>query len=376
MRKFRLRIGLDVDDVLYQCNSYALDLLKQKYGDDPIFDLNHIRTWGLQGDRSDERIGFFGSPEFVRNQPLFPGAQKFVRDLCRFADVFFITAVPPPCMSERAIRLAEDFPDVPQENILIGTRKDIVNLDILLDDAAHNISASKVPYPVLMRQPWNTDLSGLLAVNSYADFLHLARMIGNSFVDKRPDLSHGGVLCLVGASGTGKTEIAAALTRDPRFRKPLTTTTRPRMAGEPEDAYRFVSMEQFLREYSAGEFIETTVYSSHYFGTSENQIAPIVDSGGIAVIPIDICGALTLKNLYRSRAMLVYTGHEKKEILLNILRRPIPDEDKVRRIMSLDFEERNEIICDFAVRFDGGLDSCIETIEKELNLKKGEDDRV
>ena len=35
MRKYRLRIGLDVDDVLYECNSFALQLLREKYGDDP-----------------------------------------------------------------------------------------------------------------------------------------------------------------------------------------------------------------------------------------------------------------------------------------------------------------------------------------------------
>lgn len=373
MRKYRLRIGLDVDDILYQCNSYALDLLKEKYGDDPVLQLEHIRSWGLQGDRSDERLQYFSSPDFVRSQPMFQGAQKFVRDLCKLADVFFITAVPPQCMSARAERLASDFPEVPAGNILIGTRKDIVNLDILLDDAAHNISASQASYPVLMRRPWNTDLSGLLAVNSYADFLHLAKMIGNSFVDKKPDLTRGGVLCLVGPSGTGKNKIASALTRDPRFCKPLTTTTRPRTENEPADAYRFVSEAEFLRERNANEFIETTVYSGHYFGTSENQIAPIVESGRIAVIPIDICGALTLKNLYRSRAVLVFTDREKKEILMNILRRPISDEDKIQRMLSLDFELRNIELCDFAVRFDNGVPACVETICKELQLSGGTD---
>ena len=143
MRKYRLRIGLDVDDVLYECNFYALKLLKEKYGERPELDINNIKVWGLQGDISDERIKYFDSPDFVRAQPLFPGAQKFVRDLCRIADVFFITAVPPKCMSARAERLAADFPEVPAANTLIGTRKDLINLDIFLDDAAHNISSSQ-----------------------------------------------------------------------------------------------------------------------------------------------------------------------------------------------------------------------------------------
>lgn len=368
MRRYRLRIGLDVDDILYECNSYALELLRKKYGDDPVFDLNHINTWGLLGDRSDERIGYFSDPEFVKTQPIFPGAQKFVRDLCKIADVFFITAVPPECMSARAERLKTDFPEVPTGNIIIGTRKDIVNLDILLDDAAHNISSSQASYPVLMRRPWNTDLSGLLSVNSFSDFLHLAKLIGNSFVEKTPDLSHGGLLCLVGPSGTGKTKIAAALTNDPRFEKPLTTTTRPKKDSEPDDAYRFVSPEQFLKEKEGDKFIETTVYSKYYFGTSAEQIVPIVESGKIAVIPIDICGALTLKNIYRSRVVLVFTDREKKNILMNILHRPISDEDKVRRMMSLDLELRNIELCDFAMKYDDGVDVCVERILEELHM--------
>ena len=370
MRKYRLRIGLDVDDVLYECNSYALKLLKEKYGDDPALDINKIKAWGTQGNIADERIKYFSDPDFVLSQPLYPGARKFVKELCAVADVFFITAVPLQCMTVRAKRLSEDFPDVAAENILIGTRKDIINIDILLDDSVHNISSSQASYPVLMRRPWNTDLSGLLSVNSYDDFIHLAKMIGNSFVGKAPDLKAGGVICLVGPSGTGKTEIAAALTEDPRFVKPLTTTTRPRAEGEPENAYRFVSEEQFLSEKAENRFIETTVYGSYFFGTSEEQIAPITEAGRIAVIPIDICGALTLKNLYRSRAVLVFTERDRKEIYLNIINRKIPDKDKVSRMMSLDFEMRNIELCDFAVNYDSGVDKCVETVYNELHLTR------
>lgn len=368
MRKYRLRIGLDVDDILYECNAYALRLLKEKYGDDPALDINKIRAWGVQGNIADERINYFSSPDFVAAQPVYPGAKKFVKELCTIADVFFITAVPLDCMSVRAKRLSEDFPDVPKENTLIGTRKDIINIDILLDDSVHNISSSQASYPVLMRRPWNTDLSGLLSVNSYDDFIHLAKMIGNSFVGKAPDLKNGGVLCLVGPSGTGKTELAAALTADPIFVKPLTTTTRPRCVNEPENAYRFVTEDQFLCEKQKGGFIETTVYGSYFFGTSEDQIKPVTEAGKIAVIPIDICGALTLKNLYRSRAVLVFTERNKKDIYYNIISRNIPDKDKVSRMMSLDFELRNIELCDFAVNYDSGIDNCVKTVYRELHL--------
>ena len=370
MRKYRLRIGLDVDDTLYECNSYALQLLRQKYGDDPALDIDHIRGWGKLGDLSDERLGYFGDPAFVAAQPLYRGAQKFVRDLAKFADIFFITAVPPSCMSARAERLLADFPEVPAANILIGTRKDIVKLDVLLDDAAHNIADAQATYPVLLRRPWNNDLSGLLAVNTYDDFVHLARMIANAFVAKTPDLSHGGVLCLVGPSGTGKTEIAAALSARQPFLKPQTTTTRARLPEEDDSVYRFVDKQQFLQEKQRGLFVETTVYGTHFFGTSAAQFEPRVGQGGIAVLPIDICGAITLKNLYGARAMLVFCTRDRRHIVRNIVTRSIDIEDKVNRLMSLDYEMRNIELCDFALNYDEGLEACVTSILHHLRLTK------
>ena len=349
MRKYRIRVGLDVDDTLYDCNAYALSIINERYPDEPDISIEELNFWGRSGRHADERIALYSDPDFVRNQPVFPGAKKFVRELSKMADVFFVTAVPAACMSARAQRLAEDFPEVPQENIIIGTRKDVISLDILLDDGAHNISSSKAAYPVLFRRPWNTHLSGLLSVNSYDDFLHLCRMVRSSFTEKAPDLSHGGVICLVGPTGSLKGEIAQILSGMDGYKRPRTSTTRPRRENEGENVYRFISEEQFIGERDAGKFIETTVYSKYYFGTSESEISPIVEGGGCAVIPIDICGALTIKNLYKNRALLVFTDREKQDVLMEIIKRNLSDEDKVRRIMSLDFEYRNAELCDMGV---------------------------
>ena len=79
-------------------------------------------------------------------------------------------------MSARAERLIKDFPEIPAENIIMGTRKDVISLDIMLDDGAHNILNSRAAYPVLFRKPWNEGLSGLLSVNSYDDFLHFCEL--------------------------------------------------------------------------------------------------------------------------------------------------------------------------------------------------------
>lgn len=349
MKKYRMRVGLDVDDTLYECNSYALSIINARHPDEEPLTLEDIKGWGKVGRHADERIALYGDPEFVRTQPITPGAQSFVKKLSQIADVFIVTAVPPQCMSARAERIIKDFPEIPMQNIILGTRKDVISLDIILDDGAHNISNSKAAYPVLFRKPWNNNLSGLLSVNSYDDFLHLCKMACNSFREKFPELKAGGVLCLVGPSGSLKNQIANELSLIEGFEKPLTSTTRPKREEESDDAYRFISEKQFLDELNDGSYIETTVYSSHHYGTSDKEISPIVEKGSIAVIPIDICGALTLKNLYRHKAMLVFLNREKTDAIKSIISRDIDIEDKIRRIMSLDFEYRNSEICDTEV---------------------------
>jgi len=352
MKKYRLQIGLDVDDILYECNAYALELLNRAEGIDPPLTIHDIRSWGGNVGRVDDRLRYFGDPDFVASQPVLKGAKEFVARLCEVADVFFVSAVPPACMSARAMRLAADFPEVPTSNILLGHRKDLVHLDILLDDGAHNIERSPASYPVLFRKPWNTHLSGLLSVTSFEDFLHLVDMLRHSYTDARPDLSGGGVICLVGPTGSGKNEVARTLVQSYGMSKPVTSTTRPRRAGEGDGEYHFLTEEEFLAESAAGKYLETTVYSGHHFGTCAEEIDRVTDAGGIAVLPIDICGALSLKNRYRSGALLVFLKRRRADVIYDIVRREMDDRDKTCRILSLDNEYRNEELCDLCVDAD------------------------
>ena len=349
MKKYRLQIGLDVDDILYECNEYALDLLNRAENINPPLTIQDIRSWGGNAGRVDDRLRYFGDPEFVASQPILKGAQDFVRKLCEVADVFFVSAVPPACMSARATRLAADFPEVPTANILLGHRKDLVHLDILLDDGAHNIERSPASYPVLFRKPWNTHLSGLLSVTSFEDFLHLVDMLRHSYTDARPDLTGGGVICLVGPTGSNKNEAAKLLVREHGMTKPVTSTTRPRREGEGDGEYHFLSEEEFLADCAAGKYLETTVYSGHHFGTCAAAIDCVTDRGGVAVLPIDICGALSLKNRYRSRALLVFLKRRREDVIFDIVQRDMDDKDKTCRILSLDNEYRNEELCDLSV---------------------------
>ena len=79
MKKYRLRVGLDVDDILYDCNAYALQRLNEERVGKPPLTIYDIRGWGRGESAVDARLAYFSSPEFVQSQPVLPGQRSLSR---------------------------------------------------------------------------------------------------------------------------------------------------------------------------------------------------------------------------------------------------------------------------------------------------------
>ena len=172
-KRFRMSTALDVDDLLMECIPYAIKLANEKYKFDPPLSIYEVNRWGKLGTRADVIFEYFDDPEFYRNQPVIKGAKDFVRKLSKMTEVFISTSIPPKFMGIRAERILEEFPEIPAEHIYMGSRKDKINVDILFDDGMHNGFRSNAAYPILMRRPWNQNATGMLAVNTYDEFLKL-----------------------------------------------------------------------------------------------------------------------------------------------------------------------------------------------------------
>lgn len=94
------------------------------------------------------------------------------------------------------------------------------------------------------------------------------------------------MIILVGASASGKTEVAKHLARHFHIKKVITHTTRPMREHEQQDIdYHFVSKQDFFVLKSQNTFVETTQYNGNYYGTSKKEIGDqkclIVDPNGL-----------------------------------------------------------------------------------------------
>lgn len=94
------------------------------------------------------------------------------------------------------------------------------------------------------------------------------------------------MIILVGASASGKTEVAKNLAKVYKITKVITHTTRKMRNNEVQDKdYHFVTKEEFLKLKQENYFVETTFYNGNYYGTSKKEISDekclIVDPNGL-----------------------------------------------------------------------------------------------
>lgn len=364
-RKFRLSTALDIDDLLMECIPYAIRLANEKYQFDPPLTIYEVDHWGKLGTRADVIFEFFNE-EFFRTQPVIKGAKEFVRKLSQLTEVFVSTSVYPEYMSIRALRILEEFPEIPQDHIYMGSRKDKIDVDILFDDGLHNVSRSQAAYPILLRRPWNQDATGVLAVNTYDEFLRLVEVIAESYdvSPRRLTPEEPGIVVLVGPSGSGKNEVARALLKKKRktFEKLISYTTDATVGLQGGEWYHYISLEAFREMSEKGELFESTIYAGHCYGSRKADVEEILASGKHVLTVMDICGAMSLKTHFPN-VTTVYIRRDKRELIANLLEKPLSTQEKVSRVLALEYETRNADICDYTVDMNDPQEAAKEILE-------------
>ena len=353
-RKYRLSTALDVDDLLMECTAYAIRLANEKYGFDPPMTIYEKDRWGKVGTRADAIYPYFSDGEFYRTQPVYEGAKEFVRRLSQMTEVYICTAVPPEFMGIRAQRILEEFPEIPADHIYIGFKKDKIHTDILFDDAMHNILNSGAKYPILMRRPWNREATGMLAVNNYDEFLKLVEGIAESYSVQAQtrEQEQPSIAVLVGPSGSGKSKIATRfLAKNSDFEKLVSYTTKDPTAVEENNWYNYVSLDTFHSMCDSGELLQSTMYAGHGYGSRKGDVEQILARGKRVLTTMDICGAMSLKTYFKN-VVTIYIKRDKKKLMASILKKNSSVEDKVNRLMAIDYEQQNAELCDYVVEFD------------------------
>jgi guanylate kinase len=85
----------------------------------------------------------------------------------------------------------------------------------------------------------------------------------------------------------------------PEIEKTVSATTRAPREGEVDGVdYYFISVKEFEKKIRADEFVEFVKYGDNYYGTLRSEIKRLADIGKIAVLIIEVRGALNVKRVF------------------------------------------------------------------------------
>jgi guanylate kinase len=128
----------------------------------------------------------------------------------------------------------------------------------------------------------------------------------------------GKLIIFSAPSGAGKTTIVKhLLTKFPELEFSISATTRePRGDEKNDQAYHFITKEEFLHLIAKKQFVEfEEVYSGTFYGTLRTEIERIWKKGKTVIFDIDVEGGLHLKRKYDGAALAIFVQPPSLEVL-------------------------------------------------------------
>lgn len=179
------------------------------------------------------------------------------------------------------------------------------------------------------------------------------------------NISRMKLLVLAGPSGCGKTTIAKAILK--RFSDivfSVSATTRPKRETETDSAdYYFIRKDDFLSRINRGELIEWEEIYGDYYGSLRSEVDRAFSSGKSILFDVDVKGALSIKQKYRTDAVLIFVMPPSIEVLIERLRNRKTESEETfkRRIDRVRMELTYSDKFDYRVLNDG-LEAAVEEV--------------
>lgn len=143
----------------------------------------------------------------------------------------------------------------------------------------------------------------------------------------------GKLVILSGPSGVGKDTVLAGWSKqDPRVVRVVAYTTRTTRPGEVDGVdYHFVDRETFLRLAAEGAFLEHKEVHGNLYATPKKDMEALLDAGKIAVLKIDVQGALSAMALRPDATTIFLLPPSIEELERRIRGRASDDEATIQR---------------------------------------------
>lgn len=129
------------------------------------------------------------------------------------------------------------------------------------------------------------------------------------------------LISLTGPSGSGKTELLNKLCENPKFKRLISTTTRPMRYGEINGHdYNFTSEAIFNRLLDKNEFVQHIRFQGNYYGTLKADATEILNQNVTPVVIVEPSGVQQFRKFCRENGFTYFSVYVTAESLILIER--------------------------------------------------------
>lgn len=154
-----VKIGIDYDSTLFNTIDVWIDLYNKKYNDK--LTINDFKFWdihkSLPKEKSNKFYSILDNNELWENIKPLNNAVEVVKDLNEEYEVYIITATHHNHIKIKSEILLKYFPFIEYKQIISCYYKQLINVDIMIDDNLENLIGGKYR-KILIDYPWNRDV--------------------------------------------------------------------------------------------------------------------------------------------------------------------------------------------------------------------------
>ncbi|MGG3986970.1 5' nucleotidase, NT5C type [Bacillus smithii] len=153
-----IKIGIDLDCVLNNLNHKWIEVYNQSYNDD--LSIEDIKSWDIIKYVKPEcgvKIYELVNDDLLSQLTPLPYAVEITQELMKEHDLYIVTATEIPNIKPKAEWVNKFYPHIGVDKMVITRHKHLINVDLLIDDAPHNI----MDFPrktIVMDYAWNRNL--------------------------------------------------------------------------------------------------------------------------------------------------------------------------------------------------------------------------